>query len=336
MELLQKILGALALLACLGAPSAAAATTDHFSEHFVLRNGAASLYVEVAGKEGAPVLLYLHGGPGNVVLGLLPFQHSVGARLEQDYRVAYLHQRGAGKSSPVPLAGQTVAAYVADVASVVGELQRRYGVDSVHLAGHSWGGMLAVIYAAQQEPLPVTSLTLIATGMNVEQLLEASFRATWKWAVSAQVQPAKEALSAIGASDEGVTGDANQLVLAEWASRANGGIARNLDVPAFLQAHDIPKQYPQARQHQRQVRDALFREFVALDLYPQLGSLNLPVLFVAGARDTIAPPGLLELARHAHPGRDQWLLLEDSHHLPFVDEPEALARAMSGFMARAE
>jgi pimeloyl-ACP methyl ester carboxylesterase len=109
--------------------------------------GGTEVYVEVAGaNEDAPLVLYLHGGPGNAALGIVGFQADVGRRLEQEFLVAYLHQRGAGKSPAVPDSEQTIANHVNDVDKVVEFLTDEYARAKVHLLGHSWGGMLAALY----------------------------------------------------------------------------------------------------------------------------------------------------------------------------------------------
>jgi pimeloyl-ACP methyl ester carboxylesterase len=90
-------------------------------------------------------VLFLHGGPGSVA-HLIRFQSTVGKRLERDFLVAYLHQRGVGKSPPVPVFEQTIANNVKDVDRVIDYLKRTYNQKQVSLVGHSWGGMLAGEY----------------------------------------------------------------------------------------------------------------------------------------------------------------------------------------------
>src|ERR1700737_2284497 len=85
-----------------------------------------------------PQVLLLHGGPGlsaNYLDGLIP-------ELVPGYRVAVYQQRGL---SPSTLAGPlTVAAHLADVEAVLNGL----GWKKAFVAGHSWGGYLALHVAA--------------------------------------------------------------------------------------------------------------------------------------------------------------------------------------------
>src|ERR1700682_30100 len=81
-----------------------------------------------------PRVLLLHGGPGlsaNYLDGLIP-------ELVPGYRVAVYQQRGLAPSTEVgPL---TVAAHLDDVAAVLNGL----GWGTAFVAGHSWGGYLAL------------------------------------------------------------------------------------------------------------------------------------------------------------------------------------------------
>jgi proline iminopeptidase len=114
-------------------------TAAAVSDRVMLDVGGTSVYLEVLGpSKEAPVVLFLHGGPGSVA-HLIMFQSTVGKRLERDFLVAYLHQRGVGKSPPVPVFEQTIAYHVKDVDLVIDYLKRTYNQKQVSLVGHSWG-----------------------------------------------------------------------------------------------------------------------------------------------------------------------------------------------------
>lgn len=93
------------------------------------------LNVELRGPaERTPVLLYLHGGPGNA-FALLSFRSYVGPVLESRFLVCYLQQRGVMNSPAVPDSSQTVANHVADVQSVVAYLHNRFPGRKIYLLG---------------------------------------------------------------------------------------------------------------------------------------------------------------------------------------------------------
>src|SRR5262245_36162970 len=71
------------------------------SERIKVRN--AELYVEIRGPaRSAPLLLWLHGGPGGPERPLFRYFNS---DLERHFLVAYLDQRGTGRSFPTSAAG---------------------------------------------------------------------------------------------------------------------------------------------------------------------------------------------------------------------------------------
>jgi pimeloyl-ACP methyl ester carboxylesterase len=63
--------------------------------------------------------------------------------------MAYLYERGVGKSGPAPLASQTVAQHVRDVDHVIDYLRQRFRVPRVAIIGHSWGGLLGTAYVLE-------------------------------------------------------------------------------------------------------------------------------------------------------------------------------------------
>jgi pimeloyl-ACP methyl ester carboxylesterase len=102
------------------------------------------LYVRVRGNPEKPLIINLHGGPGGfsgIDIGLM------GPYLEDKYLVAYLDQRGCGKSLACSdTSFLLVEQYVEDLDIVVDSLMSYYQKGSVNLMGTSWGGMYGFLY----------------------------------------------------------------------------------------------------------------------------------------------------------------------------------------------
>ena len=92
-----------------------------------------------------PVILYLHGGPGNPMLQFISYLEK-SERLEKYFTVCYWDQRGAGMtySKSTDPSTMTVEQMVEDTYEVTEYLKSRFGQDKIHLLGHSWGSYLGV------------------------------------------------------------------------------------------------------------------------------------------------------------------------------------------------
>jgi proline iminopeptidase len=112
-------------------------------------------------NQAAPVLLWLHRGPGGAERPLFRYFNG---KLEKHFLVAYWDQRGAGrsldaKSNPQDL---TIAQHIRDLDQVVDHLRRTLGQDKIVLMGHSWGAALGLLYV-QAHPDKVSTLVLVIT-----------------------------------------------------------------------------------------------------------------------------------------------------------------------------
>ncbi len=95
----------------------------------------AELLVSDSGGQGIPIV-FLSGGPG------MPDYLSDVADLVEGRRVVTYDQRGTG-GSRVSDGDYSTEAHVADLESV----RKSLGAERLHIFGHSWGGMLAQLYA---------------------------------------------------------------------------------------------------------------------------------------------------------------------------------------------
>jgi proline-specific peptidase len=298
------------------------------SERVMLDVGDHEVYLEISGQSrDAPLVLFLHGGPGSVA-HLAMFQVTVGRQLEQDFLVAYLHQRGTGKSSPVPDSEQTISAHIDDLVKVVDYLTERYGQDKVHLVGHSWGGMLAGHFAVSHAE-NIEKLILISTAVNVKSLLRDSHEAALKWAQEKDIPQAVTELTALDQSYDTVQHFGTVL---GWANQA-GGTAGDFDMESFLESHNINTDYPNWREQQGSINSAMMQQVLEIDLSGSFSSLDIPALFVSGALDTIVTETTMRRDHDNYRGKKSFVLLEESHHLPFIDQPDELAQAVRTFLS---
>lgn len=104
--------------------------------------GSDTLYHKAFGDPSSPAVIFVHGGPGYNSAG---FELGAAKELaETGYFVIVFDQRGCGRSRGYrPRGGWTFDELYQDIDTVAA----KYGLDTFHLLGHSWGGTLAARYA---------------------------------------------------------------------------------------------------------------------------------------------------------------------------------------------
>lgn len=99
-------------------------------------------YVSIrAERKNAPLLLYLHGGPGDAAL---PLVMKYNRELEKSYTVVIWEQRGAGKSYYQFQEAVTIDDFLQDLYELTKYLLDRFEQAALYLLGHSWGSVLGL------------------------------------------------------------------------------------------------------------------------------------------------------------------------------------------------
>ncbi len=118
-------------------------------------------HAETFGDPTAPVIVMLHGGPGNDYRYLLRMREAVdGRRLEDRHLVVFWDQRGCGLSRRHDPGALTLDAYDADLLAL---LDTYAAGRPVVLVGHSWGGMYASEFIGRH-PERVAGAVLMDSG----------------------------------------------------------------------------------------------------------------------------------------------------------------------------
>jgi proline iminopeptidase len=118
-------------------------------------NGSLELYYEQYGE--GPPLYILSGGPGEAPEH--PYR-LLADSLKSFYTCILIHQRGSGKSRNIPIneATITIKNYTQDIEL----LRKTRGDKKITLLGQSWGGLLAMNYAALH-PKSVSNVILLSS-----------------------------------------------------------------------------------------------------------------------------------------------------------------------------
>jgi proline iminopeptidase len=148
---MRLIAGFVAGLAALFACVSIAVTAQRIEEARYLQIGGIEQWVTIRGDDvRKPLLLLLHGGPGDVQS---PFV-SVYAPYERDFVFVQWDQRGAGRTfARNGAAGVTLEKQIADGIDLSEQLRKRFPKQKLILLGHSWGSVVATGMAQQRPDL---------------------------------------------------------------------------------------------------------------------------------------------------------------------------------------
>ena len=262
-----------------------------------------SLYERRVGS-GPPVVM-LHGGPGASHDYLRPGFD----RLAQGRELVYYDQRGGGRS-PV---GRDVSVGWREHVADLDALREQWGLERLTICGYSWGGLLAMLYSVTH-PTRVEQLALISPApawREARQEFEDTF-AQRNLDPALQAERARLRESGLRESDP----EAYQRRLFELSV-----------VPYFVDPAKVRELTPFriVGRTQQEVWSSLGE----YDLRPELGRLDVPALVLHGREDVI-PYEASETV--AHLLKAEWHLLSPCGHCPHVEQPEAFARAVGGFL----
>jgi proline iminopeptidase len=264
-----------------------------------------TLHYETLGH-GDPVVV-LSGGPGFAVSYMKP----VAAVVARQHQAVMFEQRGTGRSAVADYDSVTFDSAVADLDALREELKVR----KLTIVGHSWGGMLAMLYA-QAHPDRVERIVLIDSGgLSIEFM--SSFgknlaaRATaedldaaayWRDPERRKANPRHAAVEALKAKTP-----------AYFHDRRNG-------LRFAKQLHDDD--------YDPRVFSALGRSFDKYDVRDGMKKLDVPVLIIHGRNDPLVAGEEL----HAGIPGSKLVWIEKSGHFPWLEQPVAFRNAIEPFL----
>ena len=113
------------------------------------------------GNESKPILLIVHGGPGN---SFLPWTHEFDKLLLEDFLLIHWDQRNSGKSfkEETNKNDLTLKQFQSDLSEIVLKIYQDFS-KPINLLGHSWGSLLSVT--------SLTKLSHIASYIGVGQVV---------------------------------------------------------------------------------------------------------------------------------------------------------------------
>jgi proline iminopeptidase len=267
------------------------------------------LFYRTSGS-GAPIV-FLSGGPGFEVDYMIPTADFVPA----SYQRVFYEQRGTGRSRLATMTAEnmTIRHVVADLEALRVHLKQ----ERLFLVGHSWGGMLAMAYAAAH-PDRIDRMILIGPGGPTLEFAEW-FNDNIHMRLRPEDVEAERYWNE--APKRGV--DANKAALEEVRAITPGYFFDRAKGLAF--ASQLPEGTLTV-----QVNTLLFADMTkGYDLRPGLRQLDRPVLIVQGHQDPIGDKTAEDI--HATIKSSVLTYLNHCGHFPWLEQPEAFRRIVAEF-----
>lgn len=283
------------------------------SEGFKEINGT-KLYYKSIGK--GPPIFVLHGGPGGSHRYFLPHIEA----LAENHQLIFFDQRGTGLSDgKLILTSVSIEQFVEDIEA----LRVSFGFEKVSLLGHSWGAVFALFYAFTYQshldnlilvaPRPVTNAFIVEQGDTVRQRfqhLTLEQQQTLQETCSAQQTELSPEIVAqcitlaaqLDYYDPNKALTVDQVV--EENTLRNSGTIRSLITTSF---------------------DRKQKEIEA-----GLKIIDVSTLIIHGVSDPIP----LASSEYIHDtiSSSELVVLTESGHFPFVEQPEQFVEAIQSFL----
>ena len=295
------------------------------NEGYVDSHGAL-IYYKVVGR--GPTLMIVHGGPGASHDYFLPYL----LPLMRTNRLVFIDERGSGRSSKFEDSKQyTVANMVEDIEAV----RQTLHLGRISLLGHSFGGVLAQAYALKYQK-NLSHLILAGTFPSTRELNQALAR--MKTAMDPRDLERVNALEAAGLFGKGEQWEHGRYP-EEYARLAWG----KGYFPFIYQARPDPNDDPVSSNtstawdvyremwgsHGEFVVDGNLAEVEYVDKLP---AIKVPTLVIVGDHDESDPKMSQEM--HEKISGSKLVILPNSGHMTFVDQPEMFLKAVRDFVAR--
>jgi proline iminopeptidase len=256
-----------------------------------LKLGDTDLWYEEVGDAAGPLCIAIHGGLGLDHTYLRPAWDN----LAEHTRLVYVDLRGNGRSGRPPLATITMPQLADDIDA----LRAHLGADRVGLAGHSYGGFVALEYAVRH-PDHLAFLLLIDT---------AAGQAPASIVAADMTEPAT--------TDEDFMKELNETISFYF---------HTFD-PAFTE--------PLLRETiiNGQVGQWSMQQLAAWGVHDALAAIDVPTLVAVGREDKITPLVASEQIASGIPNAEL-AVFDDAGHFPWIEQPAAYNAAIMDWLKR--
>jgi proline-specific peptidase len=283
-------------------------------EGFVSIDGYRVWYRSIGGgsnHEGFPLLI-LHGGPG----APHDYLENLEILASDTRRVIFYDQLGCGRSDQPDDPALCQVSRFADEVEIV---RMELGLGKMHILGQSWGGMLAIEYALRQ-PRGLVSLILANTTSSIPLWVAEANR------LRDELPPEVNAImlrhEEAGTTDSSEYLDAMDVFYTRHVCRVRPlpeYVQRSFDNIGFVYNYmNGPSEFH------------IIGVIKDWDRTGRLSEIHVPTLILSGRYDEATP--LINEVLHRGITGSEWVLFENSSHMPHVEESELYMQTVKAFL----
>lgn len=286
------------------------------------------LFLDIRGPEDAPVLLYLHGGPGQGSHEFMAFQ---GDRLSRDIRVIALDQRGVLRSDPLA-EGEPFG--LSDLLVDCEAVREHLEIPRWSVLGQSFGGYVALLYAVTypdaverllfENPtwdLGMTSRSVLRKTAGILSAAGDAAAAARCLAVADHEQGTQETWAQFMAVITALEGLPSEVYFHQPAAASR-----------FAEAESAAPFPPAWRERCLRHRQSLFEEgSVWASLVPRFPEVRCPSLLLKGVHDAIPSEAEVQDYLRLCPGARMVRFAESAHFVQ-LEEAERYADIVTAFL----
>lgn len=293
-------------------------------KQIAIRNGKFKIWTQKVGN-GKIKLLLLHGGPGTSP----EYFENFPLYLKDNYTIYYYSQLGTFLSDQP---SDTSLASVPKFAEDVEEVRKGLGLDSFYLLGHSWGSMLAQVYAAKYQKhlkgLILCNADIYSTGKNQDYqgVLFANI-----------IDSIPEYKKYADSVRYGLLDNFTNPVLMEKLM--------DTAFPLFIKHHycrldSLPDPLERSKNHStgrsNKVSNYLTYKMNRFDYEPYLKKISVPVLFLGSKYDYMPPWNYAKMKNVMNNKNVDIYICPNGSHFDMWDDADHFFNALKTFISKVE
>lgn len=275
-----------------------------------------------------PVILHLHGGPGNAFSNKAYLLNE----WNSSFTMVYWDQRGAGKTAlKNPTSVPTFENLLKDIDEIILYLKKKYNKEKIGIFAHSWGTIIGSIYANQH---PDHLSFYIGVGQVIAPIENevVTFQETIRRLKENGDQDGINCLEKMGAyPGEKAEEFLNKMGIVRQLQKKIGMISINpqknlerIKESPLFQPDDLNTKKVCAN-----LLPSLFEEMFPYSLYHYPLTYKVPMYYILGADDWQVPSVLgVDYFNKIHAPAKELILIEGAKHAPMLEKPEEFLQAM--------